>query len=394
MTNTNKILWISYLCYFFVGSVFTTVGVFIPSVGSYFNVDAAQLGYMYTFLNVGVFVTIVLSGYLIKFFNLKKLLSFSCLLIIASAGLLNFEHTVTIFSAVMLIMGSVAGIFMSSGSYLVANVIKNYDQRASKLIFADFFFSFAGMILPALFGVLLANHINWFTLYNIMAMACVLMLVFLSSADLSFVKQHQTKKLAKHKFDAAIYLAALSSFFFLLGEIVLVMWIVKYLQATMQLAIASASFFVTLYWFSKAMGLLINQFTVLKLGIQRYLFISAFIGMLAMLLILKATTANEVMVGLLILGFVNSGIYATLIGTGCAQIKNPSPQTVSFIIAVGTFGTLLTAWSSGLVVKYFGLMGVIKYTVLVYLCCFVTISILTLGYKSMRKQLLLAEEAS
>jgi TsgA-like MFS transporter len=393
--NTKIVLFISYLCYFFVGSLFTTVGVFLPSVGKYFTIDAASLGYIYTFLNAGLFLTIIFSGNILKIFDFKKILTTLCVLVIASIFTLNFYHTVYSYSAVMLILGAVAGIVISAGSYLVVRVITNLDQRASKLIFTDFFFSLAGMILPSVFGAALARHAQWFSLYNIIMIPCIMMLYALGKADFGFLKNQQENAayiaLTEVR-SKSIYIVAVAALLFIFAELSLMMWLVKYLETVLHFPLDTASLFVTIYWLSKAAGLLVNQFTVLKLGIKRYLFLSVSLGMAAFFILTQATTFSAILVSLVLFGFVNSGIYAALISYGCMQHEKPSPKTVAFIIASGSAGTLLSGWVSGLIVNYSGLYATIKFSALIYFLCLVAISLVTVGYSVLKRRMRLAAE--
>lgn len=364
----KTIIFISCLCYFFVGSLFTTTGVFIPTVGSYYNIDPASLGYLYSYLNAGIFITIALSGYAMKFFDMRKLLISCSLLVIAAIVMLNFFHTQAAYSAVMLLMGAVGGFIMSSGVYIVTHAIADHNRRASKLIFTDFFFSFSGMTLPVIFGSLLAKNVSWFFLYNIIMIPCVLIVLTLMKTEFRLISDEE-KQQAPEKWNLNFYLIALSAFFFILAELGLMMWIVKYLQAKLQISLEAASFYLTLYWTSKAIGLFINQFTVLKLGMRRYLVTSVIVGMVAVSVFSEASTAMVATASIAIFGFVNSGIFATMIGHGCAQLNKPSPKAVAFIILCSTGGTLMSAWSTGLVAQYFGLGSVAKFAVCIYFLC-------------------------
>lgn len=388
MNNINLIVLISCLGHFFVGSVATTRGIFISSISNYYHLNVIGLGYIYTFFNVGLFVSISATGHLIKLFNLKKLMMYSSSVAIMSILILNVYHTIYSFAFLMLVMGLVSGVNLSGGSYLVIRAIKNVDHGASKLLLTDFFFSLSGMVLPIMFGYLLSQHVIWFTLYNILILPCVAMLYFIKKIDLPLLTHHDQAASDNHAQSprrTSIYLIVMSSFFFILSESILTLWLVDYFQAKLHLTLVAASLFVTLYWLSKAAGLFVNQFSILKLGMRNYLSISTWIGMLAITMLLQSTNYYPALAALIILGFVSSGILGTLVSYGCSQLDSPCPKTVSLIYSAGTGGALISAWLSSVVVHSYGLIGAMMLAIFAYFICFLCVNLSALMDKFKKK---------
>jgi len=375
---------------FFVGgSVATTRGVFISSISDYYHLEVTGLGYIYTFFNIGLFISISLTGHLIKLFDLKKLLVFSSSAAIISVILLNAYHSIYSFALLMLVMGLVSGINLSGGSYLVIRAIKNVDHGASKLLLTDFCFSLSGMILPIMFGYLLAHHVIWYVLYNIIILPCIIMLYYITRIDFTQLAHHidlNSDSQTQTQLNVSIYLIAISSFFFILAESILTLWLVDDLQVKLHITLVEASLFVTLYWLSKAAGLFANQFSILKLGMRNYLSVSTWIAILAITMMFHSYTYYSVLLFLIILGFVSSGILGTLVSFGCSQLDYTCPKTVSLIYSAGTGGALISAWLSSVTVKSYGTFGAMKLTIFAYFVCFVVINLVTFMDKFVRKR--------
>lgn len=388
-TNTKFLLATSYVCYFFTGSLFTTLGVFIPPIAVHFNLDASAVGYLFTLLNAGLFITIASAGYLLKKFKIARLLNFSVYLVVGSAIFLALFHHFIIYAAILFIFGFCAGIFMATGSYLISAAIKNTTHRASKLIFADFFFSLAGIVLPALFGKLLAAHVVWYLFYLIMALPSLLIWYWTSKIDFTDVtpsSAHVTAQLhLKERWSLTIYLVALSCTLFILTELMTTTWVVKYLQNLMHYPLATASSALSIYWLAKAVGLFINQYTVRGLGIMRYIVSSVIIGMVAISSFAVADHTYILFSMIALFGFVNSGIYAGLIGYGSGLIRTPSATLIAFLITSGTTGTLFSSGLSATLVKYSGIDNIMKWCALSYAACLVIVMIAFVSNRFLNK---------
>ena len=70
--NRRRINMISWLSYFFTGALVSTLGIVIGPVSEAFGKDPGFIGQMFTLMNIGLFLPIMVSGLLMRKFNLGK----------------------------------------------------------------------------------------------------------------------------------------------------------------------------------------------------------------------------------------------------------------------------------------------------------------------------------
>ena len=63
---------ISYLSYYFVGALVSTLGIVLGPLCAAFNKDPSFIGQVFTLMNIGMFVPIMLGGILMKKWGLQK----------------------------------------------------------------------------------------------------------------------------------------------------------------------------------------------------------------------------------------------------------------------------------------------------------------------------------
>lgn len=95
---------------------------------------------------------------------LKTQLRFGFVLMVAAVAGLMLSHSIALFSAAMFVLGTVSGITMSIGTFLITHMYEG-RQRGARLLFTDSFFSMAGMIFPMVAAYLLARSIEWYWVY-------------------------------------------------------------------------------------------------------------------------------------------------------------------------------------------------------------------------------------
>lgn len=63
---------VSYLSYYFVGALVSTLGIVLGPLCAAFNKDPSFIGQVFTLMNIGMFVPIMLGGLLMKKWGLQK----------------------------------------------------------------------------------------------------------------------------------------------------------------------------------------------------------------------------------------------------------------------------------------------------------------------------------
>ena len=145
--NRQRINMISWLSYFFTGALVSTLGIVIGPVSQAFGKDPGFIGQMFTLMNIGLFLPIMISGVLMRRFNLGKQLITGSAVSVLTCVALFLMPTITMFGIGVFLIGAASGIMMSIGSYLVVRINEDPKKRSANLILTDFFFALAGVVL-------------------------------------------------------------------------------------------------------------------------------------------------------------------------------------------------------------------------------------------------------
>ncbi|ASV53945.1 TsgA-like protein [Lelliottia jeotgali] len=368
---------ISYLSYYFVGALVSTLGIVLGPLCAAFNKDPSFIGQVFTLMNIGMFVPIMLGGILMKKWGLQKPLVIAAALTILISALLFATPTLTMFSVAVAIIGACGGIFMTIGSYLVVRINPDEKSRSSSLIFTDFFFSLAGATLSFLLAWLFKMGASWIAMYGIMGGLGVLMLILtLRSRYPSTVAaepEHQEASTSNEPWGRSVWLLCGALFLFLLAEPIFTMWTPGYLLWRFHMLPEQAALFTTVYWVAKATGLFLNQFTVKWMKLRTFLLICTAVGLVSIALISNSANTTVILIACGAFGFFNSGLFSGLMSYGSLQVSCSSPTLISALLTCGTVGTLLFATVSSLVNSRFGLHGAVNASTCAYALLMVTL---------------------
>jgi TsgA-like MFS transporter len=367
---------ISYLSYYFVGALVSTLGIVLGPLCAAFNKDPSFIGQVFTLMNIGMFVPIMLGGILMKKWGLQKPLVIAAALTILISALLFVTPTLTMFSIAVALIGACGGIFMTIGSYLVVRINPDEKSRSSSLIFTDFFFSLAGATLSFLLAWLFKMGASWIAMYGIMGGLGVLMLTLtLRSrypATEAPVETHQ-EMTRSEPWGRSVWLLCGALFLFLLAEPIFTLWTPGYLQWRFQMLPEQAALFTTVYWVAKATGLFLNQFTVKWMKLRTFLLICTAVGLASIALISNSGNTTLILIACGAFGFFNSGLFSGLMSYGSLQVSRSSPTLISALLTCGTVGTLLFATVSSLVNSRYGLHGAVNASTCAYALLLMTL---------------------
>ncbi|MGR3753716.1 MFS transporter TsgA [Edwardsiella anguillarum] len=363
---------ISYLSYYFVGALVSTLGIVLGPLCVAFQKEPSFIGQIFTLMNIGMFIPIMFGGLLIKKWGLQKPLAAAALFTIIISIALFTTPTLTLFSVAVAVIGACGGIFMTIGSYLVVRINPDEKSRSSSLIFTDFFFSLAGATLSFLLAWMFKLGAGWIAMYAIMGALGVLMLLFVLRARFpsdETAAQKQTAApaaAAAESWGISVWLICLALFLFLLAEPIFTLWTPGYLQLRFAMQPEQAALYTTVYWVSKAIGLFLNQFTVKWMRLRTFLLICTVIGMGSIALISNGADAGLILIACGTFGFFNSGLFSGLMSYGSLQVRRSSPTLISALLTCGTVGTLLFASVSSLINGRFGLHGALNSATVAY----------------------------
>lgn len=366
---------ISYLSYYFVGALVSTLGIVLGPLCAAFNKDPSFIGQVFTLMNIGMFVPIMLGGILMKKWGLQKPLVIAAAFTVLISALLFVTPTLTMFSVAVAIIGACGGIFMTIGSYLVVRINPDEKSRSSALIFTDFFFSLAGATLSFLLAWMFKLGASWIAMYAIMGGLGVIMLILTlrSRYPTTEAPEAAHQETAAEPWGMPVWLLCGALFLFLLAEPIFTLWTPGYLQWSFTFKPEEAALYTTVYWVAKAIGLFLNQFTVKWMKLRTFLLICTTVGLVSIALITNSANTTLILMACGTFGFFNSGLFSGLMSYGSLQVSRSSPTLISALLTCGTVGTLLFATVSSLVNSHFGLHGAVNASTVSYALLLVTL---------------------
>lgn len=368
--NRQRINMISWLSYFFTGALVSTLGIVIGPVSQAFGKDPAFIGQMFTLMNIGLFLPIMISGVLMRKFNLGKQLITGSAISVLTCIALFLVPTITMFGIGVFLIGAASGIMMSIGSYLVVRINEDPKKRSANLILTDFFFALAGVVLSLLLGYLFQHGASWLAMYGVMAVLSLAMIVLCVGQKFPSIPQAgnatSVKKGEQQNWGMSVWVLCFALFAFLLAEPIFTMWMPSWLKEHFGMAADSAAFYITTYWTVKSIGLFVNQFTVRFVKLRTYLLTSTVVGLACLWTAANSANPTLILICAGLFGFCNSGLFSGIMSYGSLQVKNSPPTLTSALLTIGTMGTLIFSTLSSLVYSQYGLFWALNTATIAY----------------------------
>lgn len=368
--NRRRINMISWLSYFFTGALVSTLGIVIGPVSQAFGKDPGFIGQMFTLMNIGLFLPIMISGVLMRKFNLGKQLITGSAVSVLTCIALFLMPTITMFGIGVFLIGAASGIMMSIGSYLVVRINEDPKKRSANLILTDFFFALAGVVLSLLLGYLFQHGASWLAMYGVMAVLSLAMIVLCVGQKFPSIPQATPKTSetdALHpRWGMSVWVLCFALFAFLLAEPIFTMWLPSWLKEHFGMAADRAAFYITTYWTVKSIGLFVNQFTVRFVKLRTYLLLSTVIGLICLAVAANSAHPTLILMCAGLFGFCNSGLFSGIMSYGSLQVRNSPPTLTSALLTIGTIGTLIFSTLSSLVYSQYGLFWALNTATVAY----------------------------
>ncbi len=356
MNTVNRLTWLSYLIFMFLGCEFISQGVLILFVSKTYGISLAHVGYLLFIPSLIQAVVTYFNGYFLEKTDLKHQIHIGLGAISLSLICLISSYY-PIFLIGLFVLGFGNGILISVPNYLIVTL--HNENKFQKLNIINFFFSVGGIIGPFLLGQLLEISCPW---QLAVAISFVFLgLLFWLNKAIEYSKfasdepeeEDAEKKITWH---LSIYLIAAALFFYVLSECIFSAWIVSYFKIVYNFSIAKATLGLTIYW----MFITFGRFGADKIGkymrIYQFILLSSSLAFLAYLMIFlnKNTTFDLIMIALMGLGY--AGLYASILSYGIDQLPYNCPKLMSFMVLAGTIGGVLALPFSSFFVNRFSIL--------------------------------------
>lgn len=356
MNIINRLTWLSYLIFMFMGCEFISQGVLILFVSKTYDISLAHVGYLLFIPSLIQAIVTYFNGYFLEKSDLKHQIYIGLGAVSLSLAFIISSYY-PLFLTGLFIMGFGNGILISVPNYLIVTL--HNENKFQKLNIINFFFSVGGIVGPFLLGQLLEINCPWQIAVALAFIFLGLLLWLNKTIEYSKFSVGDTseddsgRKISWH---LSIYLIAAALFFYVLSECIFSAWIVAYFKIVCNFSIAKATLGLTIYWLFITFG----RFGADKIGkymkIHQFILISTSLAFVSYLLIFvnRNTTFDLFMIALMGLGY--AGLYASILSYGIDQLSYNCPKLMSFMVLAGTIGGVLALPFSSFFVNHFSIL--------------------------------------
>ncbi len=367
MKITRFTLLLAFFAFILIGANDGAVGVLLPSMRSFYQVDKATIGFLFLAGTLGYLVASFNQGLLIEKLGNRLFLVLGVSVFMLGAGVLSLEPVFLVALLAVLLIGC-GGAALDAG---LNAYIAGLPRNASLLNYLHAFYGIGALLGPALASLTLAANWTWNSVYFIWAGVGAVVLVGFwfvfqeSAAD-------ENKKAAKESGNVlalalrlrVVWIGALFLLFYVGAEVSLGSWSYTFLTEERRLPTLFSGWAVSGYWF----GLTIGRLTLARLaergGGKRM--IQGCLAGVAVGVVLIWFAPNEVVAaaGLWIAGFSLGPIFPTTIAIMSTLVSaRLLPSAIGFLASLGSMGAALFPWLAGNLAQQFGLWTLLPYIV-------------------------------
>ncbi|MCX5773987.1 MAG: MFS transporter TsgA [Fusobacteria bacterium] len=383
--NKKLLTWICYLSYFFTGTLIADLGNLMVPVSNYYHVPIGDMGYIFTYSNLGMWIMIFVSGFLLRSFTIKNILIVASIIVIVMICVLSGDNIPLTFKVAMFLVGAIGGIFMAVSTFMIVQLYVKPKERGTQVIFTDAFFSLALFVIPLVFGALLAHNVFWMAIFFFIALLGLLMIVLTVIAKFDVFKSvlvnknaPKTLKTDKEKWGIAIYLAALAAFLFILAELMWLVNIIPYYETALHWNAAQAALPSSLEGLAQIIALFLSPFYTKIFRLNRMIILCSALSIIFLAVSVTSHDFLIVCISMFLLGIFNATVYAAILAFGTLQVKNTPPFLMTGLLFCGTTGTMLSTPFGSYLTNMFGtnvaagLHNVLIWSVILYILCLIT----------------------
>ena len=332
---------------FVFGIVMAILGAILPQLSATLNMQPAQAGNLFFFMNLGMLVASVLFGPVADRFGFKLLLLLSALLVGLSFTSLAFSSNYSLFLASVVFLGLAGGV-LNGGSNALVNDL-HPERRAAALNFLGIFFGFGAMLIPLIIG----SFLKQLGLRLVILIAAGLSLIpFILFSAFSFPKPKQAqgfplRDLRKIISSGLIWLAAFILFFQSGNEFSVGGWLSSYFQEKFSFSLSHSALILSGYWFFLMLGRLVFSRVNKVLKREAIVLVSIVVSLISVagLIFCPVKWLAVIFAWLIGLGF--AAIYPTTLSVIGEAFPAFSGTAFSLGISTGLVGGMISPWLIG-----------------------------------------------
>lgn len=348
----QKITWISYLSFAFIGTIFMLQGVMKIEMAADFGVETYIMQSIFTIFTIADTLAIYLNKYFIRKMKLKKIILLAILFVFIGTLGVALSKNIISFSIFIFIYGFATGIFVSLGNYLIISMYNS--ERSQKLNMLNFSYAFGSLLTPGFAAWLTKYNVSW-TIIFLGSLIFLLFITYLTiNSNFEFIEIfEESKKEEQNKIDLPVFMVGIAMFSYVNSEMVFNNWLVEYFVEK-GITLSNAKYSLSIYWIFIAIGRFLSGTLLKKIKTSKYILSFSLMAILSFLLLFIAKDIRYIFLIVALMGFAYSGLYANILSYG-TELGGSSASRMTFYISMGSVGGIVSSPLSSIIRKSFGI---------------------------------------
>ena len=355
MTIT-KTHFIGYLGFISLGLTNTIIGPAIPHLIEEYGLSFSLVGALFFIQGAFYFTSVLSAGVASDFFGKKPFLLIGASLM--AVGLISFILGKTELSLFISVACIGTGVGALDGGLNGLFIDISGDQKGIGLGLLHMCFGIGALSGPLIFTLSSSSLLNWRLAFFFTACLPILFFLLLFPVHLSKVENKETIRLSDVTLllkNRIIIQFILLLFVYVGAEQVIAGWLPTYLINTRNVAHATGSLTLSLFFVGLTIGRLLTGLISEKVGYSQTLVILSLGSAVFFFLIFTVQSINPMILLFILLGFFLSGIYPTVMAQAGCIFPQYSGTVSGVLTAAGGFGGMLLPLGMGVVSDYVGL---------------------------------------
>lgn len=368
-SNLRLRVALAFASFILIGANDGALGVLLPSIGGFYNVDKATVSLLFLFGSGGYMLSAFTSGLVVHRLGLRRALGLSMGLFLVGAALLalRLSFPVTLLGQGVLAFG-IGTIDAGFNSY-----IAGLPQNTAKLNYLHAFYGAGALVGPIVASAFLAISLLWSSVYALWALLSLLLggsILLIFRHNEKSGDERQTAQASGGNVMAGalrlriVWLAAIFLLFYVGSEVTLGNWSYSLLTESRGQAPLFAGWTVSGYWLGLTLGRLFLGRLSNRIGDRRLVQVCLAGVVVGLLLIWLPPLEITTVLGLGLTGFSLGPIYPTTIAVISRIIpQRLLPSSIGFAAGTSAIGGAFLPWLAGNMAQGLGLWTLLPYVI-------------------------------
>ena len=347
--NRYRTTLTSFLAYFIMSGMLAPIGIISAPMAQEFGLSVTDVTAKFSWLTVGIFVGAVAALLVFNWCRIKTAMIALFGLLAISLLSLPFSGSIDAIGWRLGVVGVCCGIGLPAAALVIARTYAA-EHRASMLVITDGSFSVAGIVCAWVAVTLLALNVHWSGVYLFVAGIAVLvvLLALFSSYPESTGETAADPSPRAWPVSAWFCIAALCTY--TVAQNSILWWLPQHAQQQLGATADAGGALVGQFWSGMFAAQLFVAWWVLRIGVNRLLWLSAASTLLFSIPIWWVTDASWLWWLAALWGFGNLGLLKVVLSYGSTFTAIASPRLVSSLLLGATTGTAISPWLSSHIV--------------------------------------------